>query len=144
MHKKTIILVFSILLLSCNVQNSLPPNDALVFMDGFFEKVKQNDFDLVEPYYSERFFERTSRERWEELYVNIHLALGQLISVELTSLRTNVVVGTYGSGRYFTLVYTNKYENGYARETISLFLPRGSNSIEIIGHQYESDVFLGL
>jgi len=54
------------------------------------------------------------------------------------------MLGTSGSGRYYTFIYNNKYENGFAKETIILFLPRNSNEIKIIGHNYTSEAFLGL
>jgi len=144
MLKKSFILIVTIFIISCTGQKSLSKNDVVIIMDGFFEKVKQNDYNLVDPYYSETIFETTSREEWKEIYNKIHFVLGELISTELESWNIRTMLGTSGSGKYYTFVYNNKYENGIAKETINLFLPKSSNEVKIIGHNYASEAFLGL
>jgi len=142
--KKVLILFCTVGLLSCTGQGIFSKNDAVNFMVAYFEKVKQNDFSLVESFYSERFYEATSRERWEEMFYAIHSVLGELISIELETWSVRAVATTAGSGRYFTLVYNNEYTNGNAREVIILFIPRGSDEPRIIAHNVTSDLFLGL
>ncbi|MCL2721434.1 MAG: hypothetical protein FWD47_08865 [Treponema sp.] len=139
------ILLFSIifgLFISCNSQNNVSKKDVDAFMEGYFEKVKQNNFYLIESYYSDEFYKTTDKNNWEDLYSKIHLALGKLISIELESWNIQSTISTSGSGRSFTFVYNNTYENGKAKETINIFVPRGSDDIKIIGHNYNSNVFL--
>jgi hypothetical protein len=143
MFNKTLGLVIIGLLISCTGEKGLSKNDVLVIMDEYFEQVKQNNFNLVESYYADTFYEATSREKWEELYKKVHLTLGTLNSTELVSWTMRTMMSTSGSGKYFTFVYDNKYENGNAKETINLFLPKGSDEVKIIGHNYNSDAFLG-
>jgi PBP1b-binding outer membrane lipoprotein LpoB len=144
MFKKIAALIITVLFISCSGQKGLSKADVVNVMDGYFEKVKQNNFNLVESYYSDTFYEATDKERWKELYNKVHLTLGMLISTELESWNMRSTIATSGSGKYFTFVYNNKYENGVAKETINLFLPKGSNEVKIIGHNYISDAFLGL
>ena len=141
-----IIAIITVFFISCNGngQNTISKNDALALMDEFFEKTKENNFDLVEMYYSESIYQQTPKEEWEEMYTKIHNLLGTLVSVELQSWNMKSHIGTSGSGRYFTFVYTNNYENGIATETINLFVPKGTKDIKIIGHNYNSNVFLKL
>lgn len=144
MFKKVFAVLALVLLISCNGngQKSLSKDDVAALMDEYFEQVKQNDFNVIAAYYSDKFYENTSKEDWEELYNRIHLKLGQLVSVELKSWNMKSVWGTSGSGKHFTLVYNNKYENGNAEETVVLFAPRGKNEIKIDGYHYNSKAFL--
>ena len=142
MRKIVFILFITVSLVSCLKQKSLSKDDVLSIMDGYFEKTKQSNFNLVESYYSEEIYKNTSKEKWEELYNKIHLILGSLVSVELESCNVRSEVSTSRSGKYFILIYNNKYENGNAKETINLFQPKGSIEIKIIGHNYNSESFL--
>ena len=134
-----------VILTSCSGSGTnISRDDVLTFMEEYYENVKQNNFTLIASLYSDAFYENTNRESWEELYSRIHSLLGNLISIELESWNTRSVSSTSGSGRHFTLVYKNRYENGYATETINIFVPRGENEIRINGHNFNSDVFAGL
>jgi hypothetical protein len=144
MFKKLFVLIITASLVSCIGGKGLSKNDVANIMDEYFEKVKQNNFDLVESYYSDEFYDATGREKWEEIYNKVHSTLGTLISTELESWSTRSILATSGSGKYFTFIYNNRYENGNAKETINLFSPRGSDEIKIIGHNYNSDAFFGI
>jgi hypothetical protein len=144
MVKRVVIALTAIVLISCGGQKGLSKNDVVVLMDEYFENVKQNDFSLIEPYYSQAFYEKTGKEKWEELYTRIHAVLGELVSTELTSWSMRSVIATSGSGKHFTLVYKNKYENGDTTETINLFVPKNESTITINSHNYNSEAFLGL
>ena len=144
MVERVIIALTAIFLISCGGQKGPSKNDVVLLMDEYFENVKQNDFSLVEPYYSDAFYESTDKEKWKELYDKIHSVLGELISVELESWNMRSVIATSGSGTYYTLVYKNKYENGDVTETINLFIPKNENTIKINRHNYNSEAFLGL
>ena len=144
MPKKIIIGFIAIFLISCSGQKGPSKDDVVLLMNEYFEKVKQNDFSLVETYYSETFYENTNKEKWEELYNKVHSVLGELISVELESWNMRAVLATSGSGKYFIFVYKNKYENGDVIETINIFIPRNENVIKINGHNYNSEAFIGL
>jgi hypothetical protein len=144
MFRKLFFLVITVSLVSCIEGKSLSKNDVVNIMDEYFEKVKQNNFDLLESYYSDEFYEATGREKWEELYNKVHSTLGTLISTELESWSMRSMLATSGSGKYFTFIYNNHYENGNAKETINLFSPRGTGEVKIIGHNYNSNAFYGI
>ena len=144
MSKKIIIGVIAIFLISCSGQKGHSKDDVVLLMNEYFEKVKRNDFSLVETYYSEAFYENTNKEKWEELYNKVHYVLGELISVELESWNMRAVLATSGSGKYFTFVYKNKYENGDVIETINIFIPKNENIVRINAHNYNSETFIGL
>jgi hypothetical protein len=146
MLKKFIIVLITVFLISClgSNQNRVSRDDIIVFMDDFFEKSKQNNFSLIESFYSDTLYESTSKDAWEELFTRIHTILGLISSIELESWNMNSVVSTSGSGTHWTLVYNNVYENGNVTETINLFVPRGTREIGIVGHHYSSNAFIGL
>ena len=112
---------------------ALEDDGVLLFMDEYFEKVKANDFSLIASHYSETI----SKEKLEARYNNINLSLGNLISVKRINAGISISskINTPGeSGKYYTLLYYNKYENGDASETFVLFIPRGETKIYINEH----------
>jgi hypothetical protein len=145
MFKRIFIVLMTLSLISCTgkEQKSISKDDVELLMKEYFEKVKQNNFELIETYYSEAFYENAGKEKWEELYNKVHSTLGSLVSVELESWNVRSVLGTSGSGKYFTFIYKNKYDNGNVTETIILFAPRGKNEVKINSHNYNSEAFLG-
>ena len=130
-----------ILFSSFNEQKSLSKNDVIDFMNEYFEKVKQNNFSLIEPYYSETFYENVDKEKWEELFTKIHSTLGPLILIEVESWNINSSISTSGSGKNYKFVYNNKYENGNIKETVCLYLPNGSTKLKITKHNFTSNIF---
>ena len=126
------IVFLMIFLISC--AGGVTKNDVVLVMNEFFEKVKENNFSLIEPYYSDAFFEKMNRDEWEELFYRVHSILGRLVTVELETWSASSFLGTSGSGTQFRLIYRNIYENGFAIETITVFIPRGKNEIKINGH----------
>lgn len=145
MLKKGILIFITLLILSCNGnKSSLSKDDAEYLMEEYFEKTKLNDFNIISSYYSDLFYESTEKEKWEELYNKIHTILGLLIETTLESWKVESIVNTSGSGKYFTFVYNNNYENGQVIETIILFLPKGEDEIKILKHNYNSNVFIGM
>jgi hypothetical protein len=143
MLKKVSIILIIIFMVSCS-KNGVSKNDVLSFMDTYFEEIKQNDFNKIESYYSETFYKNSSREAWEELFNKVHSIIGKLESTELESWNMKSMLATSGSGTTYTLIYKNKYENGIVTETINIFVPKGKNEIGIIGHNYNSNLFVGL
>lgn len=143
MHKKIMFILTMIFMFSCSA-NKVSKDDVLSFMDKYFEESKQNDFNIIEPYYAEAFYLSTGKEKWEELFNKVHSIIGPLESTELESWNMKSMLATSGSGTTYTLIYNNKYENGVVKETITIFIPKGKNEIKIIGHNYNSNIFLGL
>ena len=140
----SILLVNAVLIfyfVSCIGGDGVSKKDVELLMNEYFEKVKQNDFSLIEDYYSDAFYEATSKEEWKDTYEKIHDTLGDLISIKLTSYNIISTIGTSNSGRTFTFIYKNKYENGEATETITLFAPRGKDEVKINAHNYVSNTF---
>ncbi len=138
--KKLFLILSALIFVSCIGSKGPSKNDAVAFMNDYFEKVKLQDFSLVESYYSDDFYKTMPREKWEETYNKIHTDLGPLVSTELKSWGIRSVVGTSNSGKYFTFVYQSKYKNGEATETVVLFAPRDSDEMKINSHNFNSMV----
>jgi hypothetical protein len=143
MLKKVFFILIVIFMFSCS-SNRVSKDDVLSFMDKYFEEIKQNDFNKIESYYTETFYKNTSKEKFEELFYKVHSIFGKLESTELESWNMKSMLATSGSGTTYTLIYKNKYENGFVTETINVFIPKGKNEIGIIGHNYNSNLFVGL
>ncbi|MDR3248011.1 MAG: hypothetical protein LBT39_04420 [Treponema sp.] len=139
MLKKIPAVLLAVFMVSCVGLKSLSREETITLMDGYFDKINQNNFELLAPYYSELFYEETPREEWEEIYNSAHAALGPFISSELVSWTEDSVVNTSGSGKYFTFVYKTKYENGDAEETFVIVAPKSANTIRINSHLYDLD-----
>ena len=142
MFKKIIVILLTLSTLSCvgNNQNKISKEDVLNYMDEYFEKVKQNDFNSLQLYYSDEFYKTTKKEAWLGMLETIHSGAGALLSVELETWGVKTMLSTGGSGTTYTLIYKNVYENAGVKETITIYKPRGSRDIGIIGHEFNSSV----
>ena len=142
MFKKIIVILLTLSALSCagNNQNKISKEEVLNYMEEYFEKVKLNDFSLIQPYYTDEFYKSTSKEAWQETLDTIHSAAGNLISAELVSYGVKTTLSTEGSGTNYILGYKNLYENAEIKETVNLYKSKGSKDIGIIEHRFDTDV----
>ena len=147
MVKKMLVVFFVIFLIACgdNGRNLVCRDDVEMFMSEYFQKLKQNDRSSLIAFYSEETLENVGKERFKELMYSIHSTFGLLISYELQTVTIRTLSSTRGfTGRHFTLIFNNQYENGSVVEAIDIFVPRGESTIKIQNHNFTSDVLLGL
>jgi hypothetical protein len=119
------------------------PEEADAYAGLYFLCIQEGRLDDALDLYSPEFFDDTnSRDGWLELLHTMNTKLGTLQSYELTTWNRRSVVGTEGSGTYWTLVYQTQYEKYPAEETIAVFKPSDSTTLSIIGHHIASEGFL--
>ncbi len=106
---------------------------------GCFECVKQKDFEGAAAYYSPKFYQATSREKWVEMLGNINGKLGDLREYKLVGWNFKKFAGVVGSGSYWQLQYQTTYTKHPAQETLVIFRPFGGGEFKIISHNINSE-----
>lgn len=124
----------------CNIVED--KNEADQFMKTYFDTIKSKDFDKALTLYSDKFYEKTSKEDWLKALNTINKKLGDLENYEQNGFNINTQVGTENSGTYYTFKYKVKYSKYDSVETFTLLRPTGKKEISILGHNINTDAFL--
>jgi hypothetical protein len=134
--------IILVLISSCNVSIDKPKK----IMDNYYFSLNENISDqnstYIDVFYSNLFFENTSKDDWILMRSKIFLKTGEYISHELKSWNVRTFAGIGKSGTYYNFLYVVKYKNGEVNESIILYKPNNSKNIKIIGHNFNSNLFL--
>jgi len=109
--------------------------------EEMFYDLKANNYDNLSIYFSDKFFQDTSLDRWIKMLKNINKKLGHLESFELQKWSTKKGVHTSGSGTLVNLQYNVKYIKYPAVVTISIVKPIGGD-MKIRGFNINSIGFM--
>ena len=95
-----------------------------------------------EAYYSDLFWKYTRQENWDYVKNLVESRLGSLQSYTLNtwSIQKNVKMGDL-SGTFVVLLYDTEYEYGTGQERITLMKGFWDRNFQIVGHNFESDIF---
>lgn len=140
MAKLTIFLV--IVFVSGLVMGCSAPKEPSDMAAGYFESIKQKDFDKVLTFYSPKFFEKTSQADWLQALNNINKKLGDLQTYKLTNWEITTTVGSEGNGTYYKMQYEVNYSKYSSSETLTLFKPALGGGLKILGYNINSPGFL--
>ena len=96
-----------------------------------------------EAYYSELFWKYTRQEDWRYIKNMVETQLGALQSYKLRTwnVQKNVKMGDL-SGTFVILLYDTEYEYGKGQEKITLMKGFWDKDFQIIGHHFDSDIFV--
>lgn len=110
---------------------------------GYFERVKQKDFEGALDFYSPKFYQATPREKWLELLGKFNGKLGDLKQYKLVGWNFKKWAGSGGtSGTYWQLQYQTTYSKHPAQETLMVFKPLRGGEFKIIAHNINSEGLL--
>ena len=114
--------------------------EAEAVAESLFElRINFQDVD-TDHFYSKKFWEITTKEKWDDLLRLVYKALGRLESYSLQSWNVQSKVQTGGmSGTIVRLVYDTTYEKGKGSETLVIHKPLRGDTFAIVGHHYHSD-----
>jgi hypothetical protein len=113
--------------------------DAERTMNTVFECIRYKDYQSTLQYYSDDFFEKTSRDQWVAMLEAVDEKLGDLDSWQLEGWKTTKLTGT-NPGTYVELTYQTKYSKYDATETVTL--KRTGAEFRVFGDHYDSHSFL--
>ena len=134
------LLIIVLSLLSCFSNLSKQP--AVDVMDAFFSELIIENKDALFDFYSEKFYEVTPESEWRTMLFSIYNKLGSYQSSDLIAWNIRTTAGLSGSGTYYVLKYKSIYLNYTIIENITLFKATGFEEIKIIGHKFESEIFM--
>ncbi len=109
--------------------------------DQFYYLIGQGKRDAILEFYSDEFYEATSREEWTRSLETVTLKLGNYQQHKLMSWQTKSLTGSDGTGTLAVLVYRVQYSKYDATETLTLFKSIGDSAFRIMGHHIHSDGF---
>lgn len=135
-----ILAAFMVLFVGCNP--IADKSSAESVMNEYFAAIKDKDFDKALGFYSQQFFDKTSRESWNQSLRAVNSKLGDLQSYEQTGWRIQATTGLGPAGTWFIFQYRVTYSKYPSDEEVILFKPAGSNEIKILQHQIMSEAFL--
>ncbi len=124
-------------LAACSIQESKAAAEASANM--YYETVATGNVDAVLGLYSDRFYEKTSKNKWRQILQYVHAKLGAYESHELLNWNVHHGVNTKYIGTITTLVYEVQYSKYDATERL-VFM--GSRSPKLIGHHINSQGLL--
>ena len=144
MSKRTprmlILIVLAVWVAGCSLLEVPPEAEAVV--GQYFEAVRQHRTADALALYSDRFFEKTTREQWGAILERVPQKLGELKSYQKTSWSINRMATPSYPGTYSVIVYTVEYSKGQATETITVYQPTGGGKALIVSHNISSMLLL--
>jgi len=110
--------------------------------EHYFAAAQRGDTASIFKMYDDDFYKTTAESKWRDMYGRIRSKVGTPRSHTLSRWNVSNMAGTAGAGHAVTLVYDVEYESARGTETIVVFIPAGTNSAGIRGHNFRSDALL--
>lgn len=104
-----------------------------------FTAIQNKDYDKALTFYSKDFFSMMPPNAWIEHLKDINSKLGDLQEIKLKSKTASTIF----SGKRFIFIYTNRYKNGLAKETVVFFQNIKKQETKIHSHKIESPLLPG-
>ncbi len=123
-YNKCLIVCFSILLYSCNIEGTYEnrepdKKDGERITVAFYNLIQQRDYVKTYSLYTERFFTITDTSKLASLYFQIDSTCGNVKDYTLLEWKTKIVKGVNPISEYVYLYDVNR-EKCKTKETISL------------------------
>jgi hypothetical protein len=134
-------LIFVIIFITgCGVNKA----DAEKVASGYFEAIKNNDFETAVTFYSSRFLEKSSQEESLQALKSMKRKFGDLQSYKLNEWKINTVagIGTGENGTYYNFRYVLTYTIETANVDLTLFKAASGGEIKINGYNINSSALL--
>ncbi len=130
-------LIFIIYLSACAQEAKI--SDVSKLSAELFTAIQNKDYDKALTFYSKDFFSMMPPNAWMEHLKDINSKLGDLQEIKLNSKTASTIF----SGKRFIFIYTNRYKNGLAKETVVFFQNVKKQEIKIHSHKIESALLPG-
>ena len=114
-------------------------NQATKFVDDFYSKLKNGEYESTLDMYHEKWFTVTSKNETTDFLRKIDSKLGKLDEYSVTTWNTESYVGTGGSGIYVTILYSVNRTKYHSDETLTLFKPKGEERYYILSYHVNSN-----
>jgi len=137
---KALFVSFLLAVLSACSFSDARDDEAAQLIEAYVNAVNNQDYDTALGMVSEEFLMERGREGWIEHYKNVHEVLGKVTNLKL---KQKISDARY-SARFYMYQYANKYENGLAKELITVVqMINNDEPLKIGGHKIESSKLPG-
>jgi len=119
--KNKIILIAAVILLLLFVLPAKVDDDAAKLANTFYSNLKIHDFSGNFQYFSNDYFERTSKHDAMKYFNKMYNDFGDVTNYELISQRSNRLRNTVNLGKVAVLKFDVAHRNGKTEETFVLF-----------------------
>jgi len=106
---------------------------------SLFTAIQNKDYDKALTFYAKEFFNLTPADNWVAHLKDVNNKLGDLQTIKLKTEAASTVF----SGKRFIFIYTNRYKNGLAKETVIFFQKINTQEIKVHSHKIESSQLPG-
>ncbi len=106
-------------------------SEADTLIMGLKKSIETEEFDKIQSFYSDKFYEHITVEKWNQDLKNIKLKLGELKGGGQTIMEIE--------NDLYVLKYNFKYENYDTEETFTL--EKVGGKFQIVGHHIKSAAF---
>lgn len=135
MMKKILLLGLTIILSACSLPDSSQDEVAEKMATDYLRAITQGDFSRAFSHCDEEFFASSDEDQWKAYYAEVKSQLGEIKNIKLK----RHLIDERLTGRFFMFQFSNKYEQGYAREMITLIMKDDADGqVKIFGHKIES------
>ncbi len=136
--KQGVIVLVLVLMTGCGMSEDIKEAES-VMNRIFRERIRTNDQGPVR-YYSHYFLEATGEKEWDNMKRLVTKAHGALLSYEQQTWELKTQAHTSElSGTFVAYTYLTTFENGQAKETITLFKNSDNPEFRILGHRINSE-----
>jgi hypothetical protein len=116
--------------------------DGEKLLSRHFQTLSTNGYDSAIADYGTQFFQKTTKDEWNNMLTKLSGKLGAYQSHSVTSWRVFKNAGTFGAGTTVSLQCQVIYSKYTATESFTLFKGLTDSEYKILGHQINSDGLL--
>jgi len=135
----TVVLFVSCQFNGTNINEESKKVEAEKVAEILYTDIAKQDFKKAETLFGDKFFEVTTREDLQKMFIMLNEKLGNYKSRKLANWQTTSTVGTNPATNY-VLVYAVEYDKFSAEEKI--ILSKVDDDIKILGYNVNSKAFL--
>jgi len=127
--------ILALFLNACSLPDTSQDESAEKMATEYLMAIKQGDFNRAFSICSDEFFQAQDRASWEKYFASVKSRLGELKTIKLK----RKLIDERLTGRFYMFQFSNKYENGYANEMITLIMKdEAGGVVKLFGHKIES------
>jgi len=135
MIKNIVALLFLLALTACSFPDTSQDKAAEEMAVDYLTAIKQGDFNRAFAYCSDEFFGSRDKDGWIQYFAEVKSQLGEVKTIKLK----RHLIDERLTGRFFMFQFSNKYENGYGKEMITLIMKdEADGQVKIFGHKIDS------
>jgi len=125
----------------CDSQKVATDEEAQALATSYLSAVHNGEYDKAFQFCSDDFFNVRSQDGWKRFYTSIDAKLGKIVRMDMK----DKVADDRLTARFYMYQFNSKYENGLAKETVTMLQKFNSQEpFMIYAHKIESSKLPGI